>query len=101
MDHRHHCLAGHIAAEDQHISPIEFPCVEKLAPANIRPVNVCRKEEFCHRNILIWNKWVIFRRLYSLKYFGVASAPRLKPDINDQQIDPCRQHSTDRNSDRS
>jgi hypothetical protein len=44
MNKRDNRLAGHIAAEDQHIGFVKFPRVQKLAPANIRTVNVGSKK---------------------------------------------------------
>jgi hypothetical protein len=46
----HNSFACHVTAEDQYIGSVEFPRVQKLAPANIRSMDVCCKEEFCHRN---------------------------------------------------
>jgi hypothetical protein len=48
MNKRDNRFARHIAAEDQHIGFVKFSCIEKLAPTNVRPMNVGCKEEFCH-----------------------------------------------------
>ena len=52
MNERDDCLTRHIAAEDQLIRAVELPRIQKLAPTNIRPVNVCRKENCSHMQIL-------------------------------------------------
>src|SRR5690349_24989993 len=56
VDERHDGLAGHVAAEDQQVRAVKFACVEKLAPANVRAMYICCKEEFGHRNILVLRK---------------------------------------------
>jgi hypothetical protein len=48
MDKRHNRFTSHIAAEDQHIYPVEFPRIQELAPANIRTVNIGSKKETGH-----------------------------------------------------
>src|SRR6185437_15864312 len=45
VDDRHECLAGHVAAEDDHIGLVVLAAVEELAPAHLRSVHVGGKED--------------------------------------------------------
>jgi hypothetical protein len=54
MNERDYRLARHIAAEDKLVRAVKFPRIQKLTPADIRPVNIRRKKDGSHMQILIF-----------------------------------------------
>jgi hypothetical protein len=65
MNERHDRLTGHISPKDQHIHFVKFPRVQKLVPANIRTMNICRKKQFGHGGVL--------RKGFELARSGIAA----------------------------
>jgi hypothetical protein len=61
----HDGFARHVAAENQYIGSIEFSSIEKFAPANVRPMNIGGKKEFCHgqtpcgKGIFCWRYYTL------------------------------------------
>jgi hypothetical protein len=53
VDDGDNCLAGHIAAQDNHLRAIELAGIDELFPANVGAVNVGGEEKRYHDRTLL------------------------------------------------